>query len=423
MAKTAAAVDIEIAIGTTCKVTAEDGFDSVTVTSELSQARLQEMKAALRGDLERFREKLQKLTQRRIGNAGEALRDLQKRGRLVLNSMFSESADGLDRITQMCQRAFPTWKTPGWDGQSLVPPLIVVRTNLAAGIPVEILPLFQRVTDIRVETAGDLAQLASSFLGFSAIVRRDIGSSPAAVKYLENEPKLPLRMFSYRRMSGARDDEGFFRKQSDVNFGSAWPDTTLPPNGDEFAKALARHLWDPGTNFDGTNRTPRDQIFHFSCHCNTTATLSGLHTMTLSSNRGFLRWRSDREVTLDSLTDHLIRLRDSQPKVNQRRPLIFLSACGSAHLDPAGTNSFPELFLKNNFGFLGFIGSEATIPDRFASVFAQHFYRNLLEGVPIGRAMHTARWAMLKDYSNPLGLLYSLYAEPEIRLIPTRSPV
>jgi hypothetical protein len=99
---------------------------------------------------------------------------------------------------------------------------------------------------------------------------------------------------------------------------------------------------------------------------------------------------------------------------------VFLNACGSGDLDPAGANSFPELFLKKDFGFLGFIGTETIIPDEFAGLFSEVFYEYLLAGMSIGDALRAARWNLLKLHHNPLGIVYSLYAEPEIRV---RHPV
>jgi CHAT domain len=419
----AATVSLEIDIGTRCTVTAEDERDRVVVTSDLAQNKLEEMHRLIRRDLERFQARLSRLRQRNLSNATEALLALQRRGRLVLNTMFPANARELDKITGMCRRAFATWDKPGWDKDSIKPPLITVRANLTSGIPIEILPLFERSTTIRAgNTEGELARVASSFLGFSAVVRRDIGVPPPKDIFFENEPKLPIRMFLDRRMSGARDEEEFFASRKDVDFGRAWPNNSAPRDLEKFANVLAQYLWQPETSFDGAGRKPPDQIFHFACHCNTSGSISGDHTITLSPNN--IWWfKSDREITIEMLTDNLLRLRDAVPGANPRqRPFIFLNACGSSNLHPAGTNSFTELFLKNGFGFLGFVGSEATIPDRFASVFAQAFYKNLLDGLPVGQAMHATRWWALSEYKNPLGLLYTLYAEPELQ-VRVRRPV
>jgi hypothetical protein len=132
--------------------------------------------------------------------------------------------------------------------------------------------------------------------------------------------------------------------------------------------------------------------------------------------------QGERKVNLEALTDELVKLRLG-PGTRRVRPLVFFNACGSAMVDPVGASSFPELFLRRDLGFLGFIGTEATIPDSFAAEFARAFYGFLLDGKEIGEALHATRWKLLDDNMNPLGLLYSLYAEPEIRVWRTDSPL
>lgn len=434
MAISGARLSIEIDIGTECRIVAEDDQgNTVPAHSELSQVRLQEMKDALRDDLEEFRTKLATVTQWRIGNAGEALLKLQKRGRLILNELFQGQTAELGKIMQMCRDACPTWSRPDWKEDGLRPPIVVVRAKLALGLPIEMLPLFEWETVGRINNKDDLARLAGSFLGFSAIVKRDIrvpipptlllNNNPTGTAESETKPRLPMKMFSFR-MAGARQEQRFFSGHTNIDFGQTWPSTDAPAEGDGFAQALAEQLWHPERGIAGALRNPPDQIFHFSCHCDTRAERSGQHTLTLNTG-GFMSGilgRGNRKVDLESLTDRLTLLRHRDQQNPRTRPLIFLSACGSAHLDPAGASSFPEMFLKNEFGFLGFIGTEATIPDHFASVFSAAFYGYLLEGAEIGQAIHLARWKLLNEHRNPLGILYSLYAEPEIRLDRRPSP-
>ena len=56
------------------------------------------------------------------------------------------------------------------------------------------------------------------------------------------------------------------------------------------------------------------------------------------------------------------------------------------------------------------------MPDDFAAEFSRVFYENLIHGSTMGKSMLTARWELLKTYRNPLGLMYALFAEPEIRI-------
>jgi hypothetical protein len=184
---------------------------------------------------------------------------------------------------------------------------------------------------------------------------------------------------------------------------------------------LARRLWESRKNFAGGTCDPPYQICFFACHCDTTAKNPADYTVTLHT--GGLLNRGERTVDLESLIDELDKLRRGQGTARETRPLVFFNACGGARVDPAGAGSFPDLFLKRDLGFLGFIGTQATIPDAFASAFARAFYEYLskgmetaLEGINIGEALYASRWKLLNETKNPLGILYSLYAEPEIRV-------
>jgi hypothetical protein len=75
--------------------------------------------------------------------------------------------------------------------------------------------------------------------------------------------------------------------------------------------------------------------------------------------------------------------------------------------------SFPKFFLKENRN-RGFIGTETNVPDGFAAEFSQMFYRSLLRGVSLGRAIYDAKWAMLREKNSPLGILYTVYADPDL---------
>ena len=96
-------------------------------------------------------------------------------------------------------------------------------------------------------------------------------------------------------------------------------------------------------------------------------------------------------------------------------PLVFFNACGSTRLTPKGMASFPEYFLVRNQN-CGFIGSETGVPDLFASAFCQQFYTHLIKGLGVGEAILEARRKMLIHYKNPLGILYTSYVDPCLRV-------
>ena len=64
----------------------------------------------------------------------------------------------------------------------------------------------------------------------------------------------------------------------------------------------------------------------------------------------------------------------------------------------------------------GFIGTEAEVPDEVAAIFSRAFYSRLLAGDSVGESMLAARWELLTHHHSVLGLLYNLYANPDMRV-------
>ena len=82
-------------------------------------------------------------------------------------------------------------------------------------------------------------------------------------------------------------------------------------------------------------------------------------------------------------------------------------------MDPLAATSFPKFFLRDS-GSRGYIGTETNIPDRFAAKFSRCFYQGLLTGRKLGEAIYEAKLTMLRTHCNPLGILYTVYADPNI---------
>ncbi len=73
-----------------------------------------------------------------------------------------------------------------------------------------------------------------------------------------------------------------------------------------------------------------------------------------------------------------------------------------------------QWFLDNQHR--GVIGTETVIPDTFAAVFAANFYKAFLTGEPIGQALISAKRQMVDKYGNPLGMVYTMYADPDLQV-------
>jgi CHAT domain-containing protein len=95
-------------------------------------------------------------------------------------------------------------------------------------------------------------------------------------------------------------------------------------------------------------------------------------------------------------------------------PLLFMNACETGNLNPLFTSYFAAAFLDH--GVRGVVATECTVPDAFAADFAERLYTHLLAGERLGTSLLATRRYFLEKYSNPTGLLYSMYAPQSLRL-------
>jgi hypothetical protein len=229
---------------------------------------------------------------------------------------------------------------------------------------------------------------------------------------LANKPKLRLKLFHYAGLEGAGNEAKFFmdyREFIRIDGGCAWPhDGVRRP----WMKQFAQHLRDPSRSFSGIRQRVPDQIVHFACHCNTSDDGWEDHCLELScGGKGGAVKISIKELQAQ-FTDIDYR---RMPRYTGDMPLVFLNACEGSKLGPNGSHSFPQLFLNKN-GNRGFIGAESKIPDDVAAAFSKQFYFHLLAGKSVVDALWQAKHDLWERWYNPLGLVYTLYAYPHLRV-------
>lgn len=95
----------------------------------------------------------------------------------------------------------------------------------------------------------------------------------------------------------------------------------------------------------------------------------------------------------------------------REQPLVFLNACQTSQTGLAltGAGGWAERFIKN--GAAAFVGSLWAIDDAAAHAFTQSFYSQVLAGVPLGIAAHTAR-AAIRHMDELTWLAYTIFADP-----------
>jgi hypothetical protein len=333
----------------------------------------------------------------------------------------------LDEVGKYLTQTWLSW--PTFIKDAYVPPLVQVKARLDDMLPFEFFPLFDSTFPPAIGTTDELLRLAARFLGFSTIVQRFPDASPdqdltppparseAAIK-IDNIPRLPIRFFQHAKLEGARQEKQFFQKQKCVELRGPWPDQAL--NKGDFIRRLAIQILEATPDQNGfgiagaaeSNEGQQlDQIQHFACHCNTDKTDSLEYSLELLDHAGFFSSSSVRSATIDDLAGEFSGLPQRRPDVAY--PLIFLNACGASKLTPKGVTSFPKLFLE--IGNRGVIGTETNVPDKLAAAFSQRFYSALIEGKSVGESTYLARRDLLKK-NNPLGILYTVYADPDLRV-------
>lgn len=103
-------------------------------------------------------------------------------------------------------------------------------------------------------------------------------------------------------------------------------------------------------------------------------------------------------------------------------PLVFLNACSSTLGDRASQSPFVVQFVKG-WAARGVVGTEWEVPTPFADLFARRALRKLLvEGKTLGDSLHEVVIEAMKE-GNPFGLVYAVYAPPEIIATHPKEPI
>ena len=97
------------------------------------------------------------------------------------------------------------------------------------------------------------------------------------------------------------------------------------------------------------------------------------------------------------------------------KPLVFINGCRTAALDPKLMMDFVSAFVVS-YHASGVVGTEIQVFEKLAAYFGEECLRRfLVEGETIGNAVRATRLDLLKQ-GNPLGLVYTAYANNSLRL-------
>jgi hypothetical protein len=249
---------------------------------------------------------------------------------------------------------------------------------------------------------SDLLVSLCQVVGFAFLVQRNVAcSSPESscvIRLIDNH--ISINVYAHKRLYHVEREIDFFRKSNPQHF-RAQVDHPIEYGGDAASTHVAR-LWS----------ARQSHFHHYCCHGITNSNDCWKHRLWFGTSAG------QGELILEELYRAVIESYPDRHSIGLRDTISFLNACDAGFVTPDSRFSFPSLFVRH-FGHRGFIGPEYRIPDAFACEFARHFYGHLLRLGHVGLALFRNRWFFAKKHSNPLGLFYSLYADPDLQLSET----
>jgi hypothetical protein len=376
------------------------------VTAQLAEpAALRELHARFVDNLVRFRQRVGDVLTCTPGRAAAALVELAEAGRVFLVSVFESVAD-VHRVADCFRRACPTWG----GGGRLRPIQIQSYGRLDEHLPWELLPIFEPRHVPVAATVADLERACRPFGAFAALVERRTPTPVPPQATLDASQGLGVRFFYHAGFPGAQAELGFLRAHA-ANIRLRGP---YPRQREPAGPSIGQQLRDPTIDDRGNPTGLADHIVHFSCHCETLGLIADEFAFHLADEDGVPTKVSVRQllneiVMASSLDTHDVQL-----------PVVFINACDSATLDPRCGTGLLTPFAKN--GNLALIGTVASVPDELAASFSHRFYAGLLAGHTFGAAVFEARRHLLLQYANPLAILYCLYGNANVRVLPVLQP-
>lgn len=287
-------------------------------------------------------------------------------------------------------------RAPGAFNPSIGPRVVEICTPSTFSYPIELL----RWQDTPEDLSTPALQIRALMGMSSVITRRFSGIAGGSGGNLRNAPKLPVTVFRHPGLSAASQEVDYFRQVASlIDLYGPWPGIDPLP-----FRAVSRHVLDSNVGVDGLRRSEPVAVIHLACHCNTEGTADNLHYFDVGGGE-------NGRVELGELKRGVFQER---PNRQVPRALIFLNACGTAAPQMADRSSFTTFLLEK--GFPGVLGTLCDISDTVASHFAVVFYEALLGGSTVGEAMYAARWHLMDRHRNPLGLLYTYYGDPDLRI-------
>jgi hypothetical protein len=317
-----------------------------------------------------------------------ALFALHARGREIYGKLFGYAyREGARLISGLLNDYVGPKVAPG-----RFAPLVEINSSLSAALPWQILPL----VDPSPPDSTDVMVMARSFAGYSCVLSVRDARPMSASKDIGVRGGLRIGFFRNAETHGSdRDHEVLKRLGKGVRISFVAP--RAKDNAQTTAWALANHLL-------GRKRV---DIEHLACEGDTSSIDSNNHKLILQRTEH----SAQVSVTVADLYQHKdVLVEDSGPG-----PLTFLNACGTGAVDLRWSSSLVKAFLDSESRAVA--GTETRVPGDFAADFVGAFYHHINAGVTVAEALRASRVDLLARARSPLGLMYNLHGDPDLRRV------
>ena len=339
-----------------------------------------------------------------LADAGRAINVLHEFGRAFLLHLLPNKAA---LIVRFFETAFAKARRARFDAPDA--PLVQLDTP-GCYVPFGILPLLGCLPPGKILSKADLVAKCQSFLGFSSIITHGTSNERSTNLTLAASPRLHVKFFYNAGLQGARRElETLRRHGKHISIDGPWPGARKRGARNKAEEQLANILFFISKGLKGRPCNPASQVHHFSCHCDRNADQE--HLFGLQGPDG-----ETMQILVEPLSAAAFTLKTMHPDLAQTQamPLAFLNACGTGVSLATDYTNFVSFFASTNHRAV--VATEATVPDDYAAALSGQFYAGLIEGLSSGQALHRAKCRLLGTRQNPLGLLYTYYGEPDLKL-------
>lgn len=331
----------------------------------------------------------------------DLISDLNEKGSSPMLDMLGRDGE-LDNKIQRIERFFT--ETIRKLGAGSIPTLQI--SSPVGDLPIELMPMLPGRPKFLARSRDTLAEEAAAcFIGLRFAVRRtDLTSGNLPDWRLCTDPSLEQVVIApYAHLDFSRFEQEMRRLDDIPCFHVRDPMPSEAMISSPGCAARTAELLIEG------GELPREGIVHVTAHGLVDGDASYEHGL-LFGGKGF--WRKNEVQVTRSKIDHAIRYRSSP--ATKDGPLAVFSACGTADVRYEAPSTIADTFLSA--GYRAVIAPLVSIHVNSAMEVASTFFEAIGRTESVGEALVRTRMKLLREYSNPLAMLYVCYGESHLRI-------